>query len=93
MTVKMTRKISEFSDAFTFKDSTFAAVDLFCPPRVSVQDYCNKQHWEGEGTGKKQKKAFTGCKKVSFTARHWGKLQLQSWTKLLRKLHTWGAFF
>ena len=62
------------------KNSSFAAVDLFCPPRVSVQDYCDKQHWEGEGTGKKQKKAFTGCKKVSFTAHHWGKLQLQSHT-------------
>ena len=61
MTVKMTRETSGFSDAFIFKDSTFAAVDLFCPPRVGVQDYWDKQHWEGEGTGKKQKKAFTGC--------------------------------
>ena len=39
MTVKMTRKTSGFSNAFIFKDSTFVAVDLFCPPRVSVQDY------------------------------------------------------
>ena len=61
MTVKMTRKTSWFSDAFIFKDSAFVAVDLFCPPSVSVQDYCDKQHWEGEGMGKKQKKAFTGC--------------------------------
>ena len=53
MTVKRTRKTSWFSDVFIFKDSTFAAIDLFCPPRVSVQDYCDKQHWEGEGTGKK----------------------------------------
>ena len=53
MTVKMTRKTSWFSDAFIFKDSAFVAVDLFCPPSVSVQDYCDKQHWEGEGTGKK----------------------------------------
>ena len=39
MTVKMTRKTSGFSNALIFKDSTFAAVDLFCPSRVSVQDY------------------------------------------------------
>ena len=67
MTVKMTRKTSWFSDLFIFKDSSFAAVDLSCPPRVSVQYYCDKQHWEGEGTGKKQKKkAFTGCKESQF---------------------------
>ena len=53
MTVKTTRKTSWFSDLFIFKDSTFAAVDLSCPPRVSVQDYCDKQHWQGEGMGKK----------------------------------------
>ena len=53
MTVKRTRKTSWFSDVFIFKDSSFAAIDLSCPPRVSVQDYCDKQHWEGEGTGKK----------------------------------------
>ena len=56
MTVKMTRKTPWFSELFIFRDSTFVAVDLSCPPRVSVQDYCDKQHWEGEGTGKKQKK-------------------------------------
>ena len=67
MTVKMTRKTSWFSDVFIFKDSSFAAYHLSCPPRVNVQDYCDKQHWEGEGTGKKQKKkAFAGCKESQF---------------------------
>ena len=53
MTVKMTRKTSWFSDVFIFKNSSFTAIDLSCPPSVRVQDYCDKQHWEGEGTGKK----------------------------------------
>ena len=53
MTVKMTGKTSWFSDLFIFKDSAFAAVDLSHPLSVSVQDYCDKQYWEGEGTGKK----------------------------------------
>ena len=53
MTVKMTRKNSWFSDVFIFKDSVFAAVDLSHPSSVRVQDYCDKQHWEGGGTGKK----------------------------------------
>ena len=56
MTVKMTRKNSWFSDVFIFKDSVFSAVDLSHPSSVRVQDYCDKQHWEGEGTGKKYKK-------------------------------------
>ena len=51
--VKMTRETSWVGDLFIFKDSSFAAIDLSCPPSVSVQDYCDKQHWEGEGTGKK----------------------------------------
>ena len=77
MTVKMTRKTPWFSELFIFRDSTFVAVDLSCPPRVSVQDYCDKQHWEGEGTGEKQKKKHSqGARKVSFTAHHWGNLQL-----------------
>ena len=76
MTVKMTRKTSWFSDLFTFKDSTFAAVDLSHPLSVSVQDYRDKQHLQGEGMSKKKKKHSQGAKKVSFTARHWGKLQL-----------------
>jgi len=53
MTVKMTRKTSWFSDLFIVKDSSFAAIDLTCPPSGSVQNYYNRQHWEGEGTGKK----------------------------------------
>ena len=76
MTVIMTRKTSWFSDVFIFKENTFVAVDLSCPPRVSVQDYCDKQHW-GRGDGQEVKKKHSqGAKKVSFTARHWGRLQL-----------------
>ena len=60
MTENMTRKTSWFSGVFIFKDSAFAAVDLSHPLSVSVQDYCDKQHWEGKGTGKKQKKYSQG---------------------------------
>ena len=36
----------------------------------------DKQHWEGEGTGKKLKKKHSqGVKKLCFTACHWNKLQ------------------
>ena len=62
----MTTKTSWLSDVFIFKDSLYAAIDLSCPPRVSAQDYCDEQHWEGEGTGKKLKKAFTGYKESQF---------------------------
>ena len=47
------RKTSWLRDLFIFKDSTFAAVDLSHLLSVSVQDYCDKQHWGGEETGKK----------------------------------------
>ena len=66
MTVKLTRNTSLVSDLFIFKDSTLAAVDLSCPQRASVQDYCDKQHWQGKGMGKKKKKEFTGCKESQF---------------------------
>ena len=58
MTVKMTRKNSWFSDVFRFKDSVFAAVDLSHPSSVRVQDYCDKQHWEGGGTARSKKKSI-----------------------------------
>ena len=66
MTVKMTIKTSWFSDLFIFKDNAFVAVDLSCPPSVSIQDYCNKpNNWKGEELGKKLKDSIHGVQRNS----------------------------
>ena len=76
MTVKMTRKTSWFSDLFIFKDSTLQRLIYPVLKELVYKITAINNIGRERGWARRKKKHSQGEKKVSFTARHWGKLQL-----------------